>query len=289
MSTGPQSSVPRPWRSLLFVPADQPRRIAKAAGLPADAIIIDLEDAVDPSRKALARVEAKTALAQLDFGVHETILRTNDPASSEYVLDLQALTEFTALPALIAIPKVTAPRDLASLAGLLDQRELPCRLMPMIESARGILASAEIAAVTPRNAALMFGGHDFSASIGVPYSWEATLLARSQVVLAAAASGLDAIDTPWIDLEDPSGLAAECARARQLGFAGKAAIHPAQLEAINSAFLPTAEEIKRAQKLVAWAESQGTGASRFEGKMVDQATIEVARQILRRSRLREAG
>jgi citrate lyase beta subunit len=129
----------------------------------------------------------------------------------------------------------------------------------------------------------MFGGHDFSADIGTAYCWEATLLARAQIILAAAANGMDAIDTPWIDLEDADGLAAECARARQIGFAGKAAIHPKQLETINAAFSPTPQEIKRAKELLAWADSQGSGASRFDGKMVDRATIQVARQILRRA------
>lgn len=284
MSPSPQSPVPRRWRSLLFVPADQPRRIAKAAGLPADAIIIDLEDAVDSTRKAAARIEAKAALAQLDFGDREVILRINSRRSEAFPQDLSALAEFPTLPAVISIPKVESAEDVETAAAFLDERKLPCGLMPMVESARGVLAAASIAGESGRNVALMFGGHDFCASIGAAYSWEATLPARGQLVLAAAAHGIAAIDTPWIDLEDDTGLAAECARARQLGFAGKAAIHPRQLEIINAAFSPTPEEIKRAEELLAWADSQGTGASRLDGKMVDHATILVAREILRRAR-----
>jgi citrate lyase beta subunit len=274
----------RPRRSLLFVPADQPRRIAKAATLPSDSIIIDLEDAVDPSRKSQARDDASAALGQLEFGRRETILRINDRHSPEFARDLNALAEFTNFPVVIALPKVESADDIATLAQFLDVNGLPCLVLPMIESARGVLAAADIAAASPRITALMFGGHDFSANIGTAYCWEATLLARSQIVLAAAANGIDAIDTPWIDLEDVGGLATECARGRQLGFAGKAAIHPKQLEIINAAFSPTAEEIKRAGDLLAWAESHGVGASRFDGKMVDQATIQVARRILSRTR-----
>ena len=273
----------RPRRSLLFVPAGQPHRIAKAATLPADSIIIDLEDAVDPSQKSQARREAAAAIHQLDFGPREIILRINGPHSSEFGHDLQSLKELSTLPAVIALPEVESAADVASLAQFLDQHNLPCGVLPMIESARGVLAAAHIAAASPRVTALMFGGHDFSADIGTAYCWEATLLARAQIVLGAAANGIDAIDTPWIDLDDASGLGAECARARQLGFAGKAAIHPNQLETIDAAFSPTAEEVKRAKELLGWADSQGSGASRFDGKMVDQATIQVARQILRRA------
>lgn len=270
-------------RSLLFVPADQPRRIAKAAGLPVDSIIIDLEDAIDPSQKSQARREAGAAIQQLDFGGREIILRVNGRYSPEFEDDLAAIGKFTTFPAVLALPKVESAEEVAALDQFLDQHNLPCGVLPMIESARGVLAAADIAAASARVTALMFGGHDFSADIGAAYCWEATLLARGQIVLAAAANGIDAIDTPWIDLEDESGLAAECARARQLGFAGKAAIHPKQLETINAAFSAAPEEVKRAEELLAWAESHGIGASRFDGKMVDRATIQVARQILRRA------
>lgn len=278
----------RPRRSLLFVPGDQPRRVAKAAGLPLDSVIIDLEDAIGPSQKSQARRDSAAAIQQLDFGEREIILRINGRNSPEFEDDLAAIGKFTTFPAVIALPKVESAEGLTALTGFLDRNNLPCGVLPMIESARGVLAAADIAASSPRITALMFGGHDFSAGLGIAYCWESTLLARGQIVLAAAAHGIEALDTPWIDLEDESGLAAECARARQLGFAGKAAIHPKQLETINAAFSPTPEEVKRAEQLLAWAESQGAGASRFDGKMVDRATIRVARQILRRAQPAES-
>ena len=273
----------QPRRSLLFVPADQPRRIAKAASLPVDSIILDLEDSIDPSKKSQARQEAGAAIHQLDFGGREIILRINSRNSPEFEHDLAAIAKLTTLPAVVALPKVESAEELTALTAFLDDHNLTCAVLPMIESPRGVLAAADIAAASPRVAALMFGGHDFSASLGIVYCWEATLLARSQIVLAAAAHGIDPLDTPWIDLVDETGLTAECARARQIGFAGKAAIHPKQLETINAAFSPAPDEVTRAKELLLWAESHGAEASRFDGKMVDQATIQVARQILRRA------
>lgn len=268
----------RPRRSLLFVPADRPDRILKAATLPADAVIIDLEDGVDLSRKDEARRAAAEALANVDFGDREVILRTNSPDSEYFAADFEALLALERLPDTVMIPKVETPGDLAGIAARLDERGIPCRLIPCVESARAVLAAPAIAQAGGRNTGLMFGGFDFSADIGAANEWEAQLYARSQVVLAAAAAGIDPIDTPYGDFNDPEGLAEWSRKSRRLGFVGKCAIHPSQLEIINEAYAPTREELDYALRVVAAAEEQGYGAINLDGRMVDMAVVRVAQR-----------
>lgn len=270
----------RPRRSLLFVPADRPDRVRKAAGLPTDAVIIDLEDGVDLSRKDEARRLAAQALAEVDFGSREVILRTNSPGSPFFAADLEALLAFPRLPDTVMIPKVERPEDLEAIAVRLDQRGIACGLIPCVESARAVLDAPAIARAGGRNTGLMFGGYDFSADIGAANEWEPQLYARSRVVLAAAAAGIDPIDTPYGDFSDPEGLAEWCRKSRRLGFVGKCAIHPSQLEIINAAYAPTPEELQWAQRVVAAAEQQGYGAINLDGRMVDMAVVRVAQRIV---------
>lgn len=255
----------RPRRSLLFVPCDRPDRVRKAASLACDAVILDLEDGVDSGRKREARGNARQALETVDFGPRQVILRINGPDSDLMREDLDALAGFRRLPDFLMVPKVEAPLHLA--AG--------CPVIPTVESAAGILAAPAIAR---GQAALMFGAFDFAASIGAAPEWEPLLAARSQVVVAAAAAGIDAIDSPWGDLADLDGLRESCVRARRMGFAGKGAIHPSHLDVINSAFSPTDEELTLARRIVRAADEQGEGAIRLDGRMVDRAVVRIARR-----------
>ncbi len=252
-------------RSLLFVPCDRPDRIRKAASLNCDAEILDLEDGVDASRKRAARENASAALETVDFGARATILRINGPDSDFMREDLESLAGFARLPDFLMVPKVEEPLRL----------DVGCPVIPTVESAAGVLAAAAIAR---GQAALMFGAYDFAASIGAAPDWEPMLLARSQVVLAAAAAGIDAIDSPWGSISDLEGLRESCERARRLGFAGKGAIHPSHLEIINTAFSPPEEELSLARQIVRAADEQGEGAIRLNGRMVDRAVVRVARR-----------
>ena len=268
-------------RSLLFVPGDRPDRIRKAATLPADVIIIDLEDGVDASRKDEARRNTATLLAEVDFAERETAVRINPIHSPFHADDTRALSDFPRKPDLIVVSKVETPGELVALN---DASWADCQWIPCIESAQSVLNAAAIARASPNMVGLLFGGHDLAADLGTVACWEPLLFARSQVLLAAAAAGIEAFDAPWIDLADQDGLVEECFRARGLGYVGKAAIHPQQLESINGCFSPSADEMAWAQQVVAAAGLSGSGAIRVNGKMVDLAMVRSARKTLTRAR-----
>ena len=272
--------------------------IAKAAQRGADGLILNLEDAVAPSNKELARNAVAQALAALDFGRAEVIVRINPLDTQTGYRDL--LTIAPAKPDAILLPKVGSPEEVRfaawTLARLEEMHGLPpggIRLMCMIESAAGVLAAAQIAGCHARIAALLFGAADYSAEVGCAITPEATaaggplLLAQSQIVLASRAAGIDAIDTPHMRLDDPDGLARSSQRARQLGFDGKSAIHPGQIGAINSVFSPTSEQIAWAERVLAalpGGDGASMGAPQLGAAILDGQLIE-APHLLRAHRI----
>ena len=288
-------------RSILFVPGDRPERYAKALVAGADAVCIDLEDAVAPGRKAEARISvarflAKTAPATRPRTGHASasrphiIVRVNDPDFDEGRRDAAALAGGPR-PDAFMIPKVTTA-DGVHRAGRLLGEDVP--LLPIIETALGLENAVQIGAtspgramsparVAPTVAALIFGGFDLSAELGAEPQWEPLLYARSRVVHAAAMSGLDAIDMPSRDLHELVGLHAEAVRARSLGYTGKVAIHPAQIPVIHEVFTPSPEEVQRARKIVEADRAAGGGAVALDGKMVDRPVVEAARRLLTRA------
>lgn len=286
-------------RSFLYIPGDSARKIEKAAGLEADTLILDLEDGVARSQKDAARATVADALAQLDFGRRERLVRINHPTHGLLEAELAAILQTP--PDGVVLPKVEAAPDLLRLDTLLGEieqaRDWPrgrLRLFAMIETARGVLHLPEIAAATPRLAGLIFGAEDFTADVGAIRSASGLelLYARSALVTAAAAHGLHAVDAVYLELENLAGLAEECTLARGLGFGGKSAIHPRQLPVINQAFTPAADEVARAQALVNAFEAhqaQGSGVFVYEGKMVDQPVIVAAQRLLARMAQIDAG
>ena len=284
-------------RSILFVPGDRPERYAKALAAGADAVCIDLEDAVAPGRKAEARISVARFLAETSPATGppsgaaresrpHIIVRVNDPDSDEGRRDAAALAGGLR-PDAFMIPKVTTA-DGMHRAGCLLGEDVP--LVPIVETALGLENAARIGAASPAGgaspaiAALIFGGFDLSAELGAEPGWEPLLYARSRVVHAAALNGLDAIDMPSRDLHELEGLRAEAVRARRLGFAGKVAIHPAQIPVIHEVFTPSDEEVQRACKIVDADRAAGGGAVALEGRMVDRPVVEAARRVLMRAR-----
>ena len=280
-------------RSLLFMPGDSQRKIEKAITLPADSLILDLEDGVALNRKAEARQTIVAALASLDFGPRERLVRINPVHTDLAQADLEMT--LPAHPDGYVVAKVEAPEQLLIVDATLSAAErsngwpehsLP--LLAMIETAKGVMNLREIASATPRLEALIFGAEDFAADLGAQRSragWE-VFYARSALITAAAAFGLQAIDMVFVDLNDLEGLEEECRQARQLGFVGKTAIHPRQVEVINRVFAPTPEELARAQRIVqAYADHQAAGIGAFEldGKMVDQPIVRSAQRVMERA------
>ncbi len=282
-----------PLRSLLFMPADSPRKIARGAGLPADAIIADLEDAVAHSRKPEARSLLVESFRALPHDGPLRCIRINPVHSPFWPDDL--LQTFAAAPQVYLIPKVESAADLQRVAERLTQlesaAEMPVgtvRLLPIVESAAGVVNLPEIARADSRIAALAFGAEDFAGDIGAQRSregWE-VFYARSAVVTAAAAFGLQAIDTVYTDLVDLSGLADECETVQKMGFRGKLAIHPHQVEIINDAFTPDLLEVAAARRLIAVFEAHqraGRGVCVLDGKMVDMPMYRAAQDLLARA------
>lgn len=265
-------------RSLLFVPADQEAKVRKAAALDADGVILDLEDGVAPERKAEARAAVVAALATLSFGARERLVRINALDSPWGREDLAALRAAAVLPDTVVIPKIDRPEQLLDVAQALDGT--PVNLLPHIETARSLLAAAALAAAHPRVSGLFFGAGDYLVQTGGQRTPQSLLYPRSVVVAAAAAAHVVAIDTPYFRLGDLLGLEGDAAAAAELGFAGKAAIHPEQIPIINRIFTPPPDRVAWAERVLATAEQTGAGAFVVDGEMADAMTLRIARRVL---------
>lgn len=257
-------------RSVLFLPASNPRAISRARESAADLAILDLEDAVKPEDKDSARAAAVKAVAS-EWPMPVAI-RVNGAGTEWHSLDIDAVArskaQFAVLPCAESAHLVR---------GVADAIGKP--LLAMIESPAGVLAAAEIASEC---AGLIAGTNDLRVGLRVPIDRDRNPIAMAlqTIVLAARAAGIAVFDGVFNDLEDLDGFAAQCAEGRRLGFDGKSLIHPKQIEACNCAFSPSEEEIARAKRLV---EAYGGGAERFEGQMIERMHVEDARQVLERS------
>jgi (S)-citramalyl-CoA lyase len=268
-------------RSMLFVPGDRPERFSKAVASGADAICIDLEDAVAPAAKVLARQHAVDYLSQRTSGPLVCI-RINSLRTADGLRDLLTLVDSVPADAIL-LPKAQGPDEL-QLATDVCGGPGRQRWIPLIESAAGLRKACQIAAGAPDLAALMFGGADFSMDIGSDFSWEALALARQTLVCAAALSKLSSIDVPFLEIGDLAGLHEETRRAANLGFTCKAAIHPSQVATIHHAFAPSEARLAMARRIVDAYESSPGGVVSVDGTMVDGPVLEAARRTLCRAK-----
>jgi citrate lyase subunit beta / citryl-CoA lyase len=279
----------RPRRSLLFMPGSNTRALEKARILPADSIILDLEDSVAPEAKGLARDQIAQTIAAGGFGKREILIRTNaldTPWSSD---DLKMAAK--AKPDAIVVPKVSSVADIATIeACLRDANADPSmRIWTMIETARGVLHAEELAA-TSRNpgsrlAGFLFGPNDISRETRIRMQpGRAIMLPMiTHCILAARAYGLDILDGPYSDFSNIDGFSQECTQARDLGFDGKTLIHPGQIEACNAIFTPPADEVARARQIIAAferPENASRGAISLDGQMVERLHADMARRTI---------
>lgn len=257
-------------RSLLFLPASNPRAIAKARTLHADLIILDLEDAVREEDKAKAR-DAAVAAVEGQWAVPVAI-RVNGAGTQWHSVDLDAVGRSGA--DLFVIPRAASAHLVRSAR---DSVGKP--VLAMIETAAGVLAAHDIAAEC---AGLIAGTNDLAADLHLPpqAGRESLQMALQSIVLAARAAGVMCFDGVFNALDDPEGLRAECEESRSLGFDGKSLIHPNQIAACHSAFAPSHQEVERAQRLIAAATG---GAERFDGRMIERMHVEQARLLLERA------
>jgi citrate lyase subunit beta/citryl-CoA lyase len=285
MNRSPEAPARR--RSCLSVPASSERMLAKAEGLPADEVVIDLEDAVAASAKDQARVAAVDALGRWEGP--PVAVRVNAPGTPWCHLDLAALGELAELPASIVLPKVESAGDLAFVDRLIagveagSGRARPLRIQALIETAAGLARVDEIAAASARLDTLILGYADLAASLGGARELDAWLPAQHALVVAARANGLQAIDGPHLGVDPDEAFRAAAARARDMGFDGKWVIHPSQIEAVNELFLPTEAELERARAVIAALEQGGQGAVSLDGEMLDEAARAAALRVLARA------
>lgn len=271
-------------RTVLFSPGDQPDLMRKAPHAGADVVVFDLEDAVAPTNKAEARESVRAVVSDIDPDC-ELCVRLN-PLDDGGRDDLEALREaITAVDSLM-LPKVSGPDDVRAVVDILDDEDdIP--LLALLETAAGVLAAEDIAAI-PAVDTLLLGAEDLSADVGFTRSEEGTeiLLARQHVTLAASSHEIDAIDTLYTDFEDTEGLGADTERAVELGFDGKMAIHPTQVPVINEAFTPDEDRIEWAEAVLAArdeARAEGRGVFAVDGEMIDAPLIAQAEDVIERA------
>ena len=278
-------------RNLLFIPGNKPKMLAKATGLGADALIIDLEDSVPASEKDTTRELVGEWLREVTLQDTALIfVRVNALSTGLTELDLEStLCENVAG---ICLPKAECAGDVEKLASLLDvlerRRNLKVgstRILALIESARGLMRSYEIAGACPRVVALAFGAEDYALDLGTQRSREGTELffPRSMLAVAARAAEVGAIDGVYSEISDEEGMLREVRLAKQLGFEGKLVIHPKQIQVVNGGLLPSEEEVAYARKVIAAfeeAQKAGTGAISLDDKMIDMPVVKRAQKIL---------
>ena len=270
----------QPRRNLLFVPGTRPDRFEKALAAGPDMVTVDLEDAVSPPHKDRAREQSMPLFAGQRTDGIERVVRINGMRTPFGLKDLLAIVEHPSPPDAVMLPKVESADEVRIVHALVQRAARPVGLHVIIESNAGLEQALAIAGACASIRSLLFGAVDMAAELGAAMDFTSMLYARSRVVHAAASCGLDAIDVPWLDLEDEAGLTLECRLVRDLGFTGKAAIHPKQLAPINAAFTPDAERVAYARRVITAFEASTDGLVVVDGKLIEIPVIRSARRTL---------
>lgn len=268
-------------RSFIFTPGLKPEMFPKAIKSGTDMVCVELEDGIAPQDKELARKLALKIFQtkQNNDGI-ERILRINCLREKFGIEDVQAILNTDTPPPALMIPKVKCSEEIVLLDNLLTEKGHDCRLHIIIETNQGLEKAYEIANCSDRIDALFFGGVDMSAELRCENTWEPLLYARSRIVHAASSAGIDAIDVPYLDLDDPEGMKEEAIKAKQLGFSGKGSIHPKQIPILNKVFTPSEEAIQKAKKITSTFEKANTGLVVIDGKLIEKPVLREMYRIL---------
>ncbi|NGO72198.1 HpcH/HpaI aldolase/citrate lyase family protein [Streptomyces boncukensis] len=266
-------------RSLLSTPATAVHRYANSHESGADIAMVDLEDSVPPQRKEEARRLAA------DFFTGPAVparlaIRINTVSEPDGLQDLLALRHYPVKPALVLIPKAESARDIEIVAHTLAATCPDTEFFAVVETPRGLVNAAAIAAVSPRLRAVVFGAADYAFAVGARLAWETLAYARATVVNSARAAGVEVMDAPYFEVFDAEGLRREAAAARDLGFSGKVTLHPRQVPIVNEAFSPGPGVLDRARRVVAAGQESGRGAALVDGAMVGAPFFEASQQLV---------
>ena len=277
----------RPRRSLLYMPGSNPRALEKARSLPADGLILDMEDAVAPDAKQLAREQIAAALEEGGYGHRELLIRINALSTEWGLDDVKAICAAGTAPDAVLIPKISTPADVIEAVEAFEAAGCPdsVDMWIMAETPLCILNISDIAAAHPRLRGIVMGTSDLSKDTRVRHTPDRIgfITALNMCVYAARAHGLDIIDGVQLDLEDDEALAASCEQGRDLGFDGKSLIHPRQIGAANAALGPDQAEVDSAGQIIAGfeaAEREGKAVVVVNGRLVENLHVEEARRLL---------
>ncbi len=277
-------------RTMLYVPGNHPGMIRDAHIYGADSIMFDLEDSVSLREKDAARMLVYRALKDLDYGHTELVVRVNGLNTPYGRNDFEAMV--AAKPNAIRLPKTETPDDIKEADELITQLEElngieygTIKLIAAVESALGVLNAYQIATASKRLIGIAIGAEDFVTDLKTTRSADGIelLTARSQILFAARAAGIDALDTVFSDVNDEAGFIQEVKLIKQLGFDGKSIINPRQIEIVHSIFAPTAEEVRKSVRIIEAikeAEEKGSGVLSLDGKMIDKPIVDRARRVL---------
>ena len=273
--------VVRPRRSFIFSPGLKPDMFPKALACGTDIVCVELEDGIAPKDKDEARRNAIALFAepQADDGV-ERIVRINCLREAFGLADVQAVLATDAPPPALMLPKVRTADEVIWLDNLLTERGHATRLHVIIETNAALEAVYDIAKASPRIDALFFGGVDMAAELRCRNAWGPLLYARSRIVHAAAGQGLDVIDVPYLDLEDPEGMRQEAELVRDLGFSGKGSIHPNQIGILNEVFTPDEAAIAHARRIIKAFADADTGLVVVDGKLIEKPVLRDMHRVL---------
>ena len=273
----------RPRRSVLYMPANNERALEKAKTLPVDGLILDLEDAVGPDHKAVARENACAAASSGEYGLREVTIRVNGVGTQWHDEDLAAAC--AAGPDGIVVPKVGSAQQVRDLVAAMEAHGAPDRtaLWAMVETPEAILGLPDLASAGERLAVLVIGTNDLVKELGARHVPGRAPLATalSMAVLAARAAGIAILDGVYNDVRDAEGFEAECIAGRDLGFDGKTLIHPGQVAPCNEVFAPSGEEVEDARGVLeAWETGSGTGVVTYRGRMVENLHVDIAKRVI---------
>lgn len=277
-------------RSMLFLPGNTPNILQNGDALGADAVIFDLEDAVAPDQKDAARILVRNTMTYLDFSKAEIIVRINSVDTDFWKKDLDTIVPLK--PSLIMPPKCSCAQDVLTVDAYLSVLEEKLafapntiRLIPLIETALGVENAYQIASCTKRVAAIFLGGEDLTADLQCKRTKESQEIeyARSRMVCAARAAGVDVYDTPFTDVNDDEGIRIDAEKAKSLGFTGKSSISPRHVPVINEVFSPSQRDIEYAYEVmeaIRRGKEEGRGAVALRGKMIDAPVVNRAKRVI---------
>jgi citrate lyase subunit beta / citryl-CoA lyase len=279
------SDALRPRRSVLYMPGANERALEKAQSIPADALILDLEDAVAPNAKDEARDRVCAAASSGAYGRREVAIRANGIGTPWHDADLKAVA--ASGPAAVVVPKINSAADVHQIERALESGGAPghTRIWAMLETPVAMLRAEEICGASERLAVLVMGTNDLAKELRASHvpGRQPLLSGLGLCLLAARAHGKVILDGVYNDIKDDAGFAAECQQGREMGFDGKTLIHPSQVDPCNEAYAPTADEVERAERIITAfeeAEADGRGVVTVDGRMIENLHVEEARRVL---------